>query len=102
VNVASNVLVRFGADGRSRVEALLRPPPGSHVAFYPYDDEPPIVSLSDGTVSVTITVPDRQHITQDDVSTARRLAMSFSNYATELAQVLERQNNKDAAGGEAA
>jgi hypothetical protein len=102
VNVASNVLVRFSADGRSRVDASLRPPPGSHIAFYPYGDEPPIVLISDDHLSVTITVPDRQHITQDDVHTARVLAMSFSNYAKELAQVLERQNNKDAAGGEAA
>jgi hypothetical protein len=102
VNVLSNVSVRFGADGRSRLDVSLRLPPESHVAFYPYDDEPPIVSLSDGTVSVTISVPDRQHVTQADVHKARVLAMSFSNYAKELALVLDRQNKKDAAGGEAA
>jgi hypothetical protein len=63
----------------------------------------PIVSLADGAVAVTITVPDRQHVTQDDVYTARGLAMAASNYAKELAAVLERQQAKEAAaGGEAA
>jgi hypothetical protein len=99
MNILSNICMRFGADGRSRVEASLRPPPGSHIAFYPYDDEPPIVSIDDGTVSVTVTVPDRKHVTQDDVHTARALQMAFRNYATELAQALERQHIKDAAGG---
>ena len=102
MNVPSSMCVRFGADGRSRVDASLRLPPESNIQFYPYDDEPPIVSLSDGHLSVTITVPDRQHVTQDDVYTARRLLASVSNYAKELAQVLDRQQSKDAAGGEAA
>ena len=102
MNVPSGVCVRFGADGRSRVDVSLRLVPGSRIEFFPYDEEPPIVSLDEGHLSVTITVPDRQHVMQDDVYTARRLAVSFCNYATELAQVLERQQAKDAAGGEAA
>ena len=103
MNVPSGVCVRFGADGRTRVDTSLRLATGSRIEFFPYDDEPPIVSLDDGHLSVTITVPDRTNVTQEDVHTARRLAVSFSNYAKELAQVLERQQSKGcAAGGEAA
>jgi hypothetical protein len=101
--VPSSACVRFGADGLPGVDTSLRLAPAARIQFCPYDDEPPIVSLADGAVAVTITVPDRQHVTQNDVHTARRLAMAASNYAKELAAVLEHQQASDgAAGGEAA
>jgi hypothetical protein len=76
--------VSFRADGTGQVDACLRLTGNSYVLCCTYDDRPPILSVSDARVSVTVSVPDADTVTPDDLATARRLADAVTRYVTEL------------------
>jgi hypothetical protein len=83
--IPSSAYVRFSSDGPAEVDASLRLTGNSFIHCCTYPDEPPILSVKDRHVSVTVSVPDRHNkVTPEDLDTARRLADAVAAYITEL------------------
>jgi hypothetical protein len=96
----SDASVRFSPQGAAQVDASLRISGGTFIYCHTYQTEPPILSVKDRHVSVTLTVPDRDTITSGDLDTARRLAYAVAAYIAELETRMAAQGT--AAEGEAA
>ena len=96
----SDASVRFSPQGAAQVDASLRISGGSYIYCHTYPDDPPILSVHDHHVSVSVTVPDRHKITPEDLDTARRLAAAVAAYIAELETRMATQD--PAAEGEAA
>jgi len=93
--------VRFSPDGPAGVDAGLHLSGSSFIYCHTYPDNPPILSVRDRHVSVTVTVPDRHNkVTQEDLDSARRLAGAVAAYIAELETRMAAQG--PAAEGEAA
>jgi hypothetical protein len=82
--ITSNAYVRFIGDGPAEVDASLRISGGSFIYCHTYSADPPILSVRDRHVSVTVTVPDSGRVTSEDLDTARRLADAVAAYIAEL------------------
>jgi len=82
------------------VDASLRISGGSFIYCHTYLDDPPILSVKDRHVSVTVTVPDSSRVTPQDLDAARRLADAVAAYIAELETRMAAQG--PAAEGEAA
>ena len=82
--ITSDAYVRLGPNGPAGVDASLRISGGSHIYCHTYPDDPPILSVHDHHVSVSVTVPDRHKITPEDLDTARKLADAVTAYIAEL------------------
>ena len=99
--ISTSAYVRFSSDGPAEVDASLRISGGSFIHCHTYPDEPPILSVHDAHVSVSVTVPDRHKITPGDLDTARRLADAITAYIAELESRMAAQDTA-ADEGEAA
>ena len=84
--------VRFSSDGPAEVDASLHLTGNSYIHCHTYPTDPPILSVKDAHVSVTVTVPDLQKVTPGDLDTARRLAAAVAAYITELENRMAAQN----------
>jgi hypothetical protein len=82
--ITSDAYVRFSPDGSAGVDASLRISGGSFIYCHTYPDNPPILSVKDRHVSVTVTVPDSSRVTSEDLGSARRLADAVAAYIAEL------------------
>jgi hypothetical protein len=82
--IPSDAYVRFSADRSAEVDASLHLTGNSFIHCCTYPADPPILSVKDRHVSVTVTVPDRHKVTSEDLDTARRLADAVAAYITEL------------------
>jgi hypothetical protein len=82
--VISDAYVRFSPDGPAEVDASLRVSDRTYIYCHTYPAEPPILSVRDRHVSVSMTVPDRDKVTPGDLDTARRLADAVAAYIAEL------------------
>jgi hypothetical protein len=82
--ITSDAYIRFGPNGPAGVDASLRISGGSYIYCHTYPDDPPILSVHDRHVSVSVTVPDRAKVTPADLDTARRLAAAVAAYIAEL------------------
>jgi hypothetical protein len=82
--IPSDAYIRFPPDGVAAIDAGLRLSGGSHIMCCTYDDQPPILSVRDRHVSVTVTVPDSGRVTGEDLEMARRLAAAVARYIAEL------------------
>jgi hypothetical protein len=80
----SDACVRFSPEGAAQVDASLRISVGTFIYCHTYPAEPPILSVRDHHVSVTVTVPQRHAVTPGDLDTARRLADAVAAYIAEL------------------
>jgi hypothetical protein len=76
--------IRLYPKGAVRVDAALRLTGDSFIACHIYTDNPPILSVEDEHVSVSIHVPDPKRVTADDVAQAHRLADALAQYIGEL------------------
>jgi hypothetical protein len=76
--------IRLYPKGAIRVDAALRLTGDSWIACHIYTDNPPILSFEDEHTSVTVSVPDPQKVTADDVSRAHRLADAVAQYIAAL------------------
>ena len=81
--LASSGHVRFSSDGPAEVAASLYLTANSFIRCHTYPAEPPILSVKDAHVSVTVTVPDHK-VTPEDLDTAQRLAVAVAVYIAEL------------------
>jgi hypothetical protein len=82
--ITSDAYLRFSPDGPAEVDASLRVSDRTHIYCHTYPDDPPILSVRDQHVTVSVTVPDRHKVTPGDLDTARRLAAAVSAYIAEL------------------
>jgi hypothetical protein len=82
--ITSDAYIRFGPDGPAEVDASLRVSDRTYIYCHTYPDDPPILSVRDRHVSVSMTVPDRDKVTSGDLDTARRLAAAVTAYIAEL------------------
>jgi hypothetical protein len=89
--------LRVDDDGRMGVDTSLRLTTSSRIRCHTYDGDPPILSIYDGCIAVSLTVPSRKQVTAEDVEAARLLANEAARYATELAEVARRQSKEGAA-----
>jgi len=98
--ITSDAYVRFSPDGPAGVDAALHLSGSSFIYCHTYPDDPPILSVNDQHVTVSVTVPDRAKVTPADLDTARRLAAAVTAYIAELETRMAAQG--PAAEGEAA
>ena len=82
--ITSDAYIRFSPDGPAGVDASLRISGGSYIYCHTYPDDPPILSVHDRHVSVSVTVPDQHKITPEDLDTARKLGAAVAAYIAEL------------------
>ena len=83
---ATQAVIRLSADGEIRVEPFLRLTGHAHILCCTYEDSAPILAINDGTVSLSMTVPDTAQVTGEDVERARVLADAVVRYVAGLEQ----------------
>ncbi|HUZ53044.1 MAG TPA: hypothetical protein VMU94_11015 [Streptosporangiaceae bacterium] len=81
---ASTAHLTIRGDGLTGVDVSLRLTPGSFIRCCLYQDRPPILTLDDGPVHVSVSAPDPEHITDDDLAAARDLAAAVTTYLSDL------------------
>ena len=81
---ATSASVRFSAGGVTGVDAFVRLTGGSFISCCVYDDIAPILALKDAHVDISITVPGRDQVTDDNLAMAGLLAEAAGQYAAEL------------------
>jgi hypothetical protein len=82
--MASSASVQFGPGQVTGVDSCLYPIGSTTISCHSYDDRPPILAITDAHVKVTVSVPDPDRVTEQDLTCARRLAEAAARYVTEL------------------
>ncbi len=82
--ITSTGSVEFGPDGIGEVTAQLHLSAASHIRCHHYDGKAPILSIRDRHVAVSISPPEVELVTAEDVATARRLAAELERYIADL------------------
>ena len=96
---ATQAVIRLSAGGEIRVEPFIRLTGHTHILCCTYEDSAPILAIDDGTVSLSVTVPDTAQVTGEDLERARVLADAVARYVAGLEQ---RAAIQDSAADEAA
>jgi hypothetical protein len=81
---ATQAVIRLSADGAIRVEPFIRLTGTTHILCCTYDDQAPILAIDDGTVSLSVSVPDAYQVTGEDLERGRALADAVARYVAEL------------------
>jgi hypothetical protein len=102
MNLPTVASINVRPEGLAEVEAALRISAESYIRCHRYDGKPPIMSLTDQHVHVSISVPDSDRVTADDLDTARRLAKVVAEYIAELEARAAAQDDAAAVEGVAA
>ena len=82
--LTSTASVQFDQGGPAEVAATVRLNGGSRIYCHLYEDSAPVLSITDAHVRMSVSVPDPDHVTADDVSFGRLLAESVARYVAEL------------------
>jgi hypothetical protein len=82
--LATKAEVRFGTDGVTKVDSTVRLTGFSRMHCCAYPDSAPILTVSDAHVRLSVTVPDPDQVTEDDVARGRELAAEVGRYVAEL------------------
>jgi hypothetical protein len=77
------------------VDAFVRLTGHSFIQCCVYDDIAPILAVKDAHVDISITVPARDQVTEDDLVMARLLAQAAGEYAAELEKFAGRDHAAD-------
>jgi hypothetical protein len=100
---ASSVSIRFGEHGAATVQSFVRLTASTYIHCCTYDDDAPILTISDGMADITITNLGRGEVTEEDVTFGRLLAQAATWYAAELERLAARNDataaDTDEAGG---
>jgi hypothetical protein len=91
--IPTSAYIKFRPDGVAAVDAGLRLSGASFIMCCTYPDQPPILSVDDRHVSVTVSVPDSGRVSPEDVETARRLADAVAVYIAELENRMAAQDS---------
>jgi len=97
ITLPSSAYVQFGPDLVPEVSTSVRLTALSRMYCHTYPDSAPVVSITDAHVKVSISVPDPDQVTEQDVEHARQLTALLARYVTELE--LLAAANKDAGPG---
>jgi hypothetical protein len=84
--VKTSATVRFTSSGLVEVEPTIRLNPSTRIHCHVYDDQAPILTIDDGNVRLSLTVPDTGHVTGQDVNRAMALADAVARYIAELGE----------------
>ena len=76
--------VEFEHGGAVEVSATARLNGGSRIYCHVYADSAPILSVVDEHVRISVSVPDPDQVTPDDVTWGRLLAEAVGKYVAEL------------------
>ena len=82
--VHTSASVWFGAGQAPEVDARLHPTDRTRMNCYLYPGSAPILAIDDAHVKVTLTVPESDKVTGQDVTVARELAEAVARYVAEL------------------
>jgi hypothetical protein len=82
----TQAMIRLGAGGEIRVEPFIRLTGHTHILCCTYEDSAPILAIDDGTVSLSVTVPDTAQVTGEDLERGRALADAVARYVAGLEQ----------------
>jgi hypothetical protein len=93
--VPSTATIELSRQGTAQVRVSLHLSADTFIACYTYTDHPPILSVDDGPARFTVSVPDRDRVTEADLDQAHRLADAVDHYVTELEIRLAKQDNAD-------
>jgi hypothetical protein len=80
----SGASVEFEHGGAVEVSATARLNGGSRIYCHLYADSAPILSVVDEQVRMSVSVPDPDQVTPDDLTWGRLLAEAVGKYVTEL------------------
>ena len=95
---ATSASVRFGPDGVTGVESFVRLTGRTYIHCCIYEDIAPILTVKDAHVDISITVPGRDEVTEDDVTFGRLLAEAVGQYVAELERRMSPGEDVAAAG----
>ena len=82
--VHTSASVSFGTDGAPEVDTRLHLTGSTRMNCYLYAPAAPILAIDDAHVKVTLTVPESDKVTGQDVIVARALAEAVARYVAEL------------------
>jgi hypothetical protein len=97
--VRTSASVWFGTDGAPEVDARLHPTDRTRMNCYLYPGSAPILAIDDAHVKVTLTVPDSDKVTGQDVTVARALAEAVARYVAELERLAALTNEPESETG---
>lgn len=98
----SSAYIQFGPDQAPEVNATVRLTADSRMYCHTYPDSAPIVSITDITVKIAISVPDPDQVTGQDVEHARQLGGLLGRYVAELERLAAGQAGPEDTAGRAA
>ena len=97
--VHTSASVWFGAGQAPEVDARLHPTDRTRMNCYLYLGSAPILAIDDAHVKVTLTVPDSDKVTGQDVTVARALAEAVARYVAELERLAALTNEPESETG---
>ena len=92
--------VEFECGGTVEVSATARLNGGSRIYCHVYADAAPVMSVVDEHVRLSVSVPDPDRVTADDVTWGRLLADAVSKYVAELEKLAGQDRTLAAGTGE--
>jgi hypothetical protein len=99
---ATPASVRFSTSGVTGIDAFIRLTGHSFIQCCVYDDIAPILAVKDAHVDISITVPGRDQVTEDDLTMARLMAQAAGEYLAELEKFAARNTTAADSAGQAA
>ena len=98
--LTSTASVQFDPGGPAEVSATVRLNGGSRIYCHVYADAAPVMSVVDEHVRLSVSVPDPDRVTADDVTWGRLLADAVSKYVAELEKLAGQDRTLAAGTGE--
>ena len=100
--LTSTASVQFDPGGPAEVSATVRLNGRSRLYCHRDEDSAPILSITDAHIRMSVSVPDPDHVTAEDVSFGRLLAEAVARYVAELEKLAASAAGADEPSGRAA
>jgi hypothetical protein len=84
--VRTSAGLRLRADGTVSVEPFIRLDGNTGIHCFTYDDQAPVLVVDSANVRLSLTVPDVDQVTEQDIKFGRTLADAVARYVAELEQ----------------
>jgi len=93
--VPTTAEAQFRPDGVPEIRSSVKLTGNTHILCCAYPDRPPILAIDEAHVRISVTVPDAEQVTGEDVQWGRVLADAVARYVAELERLTT--GNPDAA-----
>jgi hypothetical protein len=100
--LTSTASVQFDQGGPAEVSVTVRLNGGSRIYCHLYENSAPVLSITDRHVRMSVSVPDPDQVTPEDVSFGRLLAEAVARYVAELEKLATSASGADEPAGRAA